>query len=146
MFTATSCMTNAFQFAIEGHIAVSEGSQALVCNDDSRLRVIPQMKDYPSGQMMWHLIPSTNSNGSISQVKVINVEPLRVRDGNAQDQCLVVGRVVQLSKRQGQVLLKVDLAEAKPLRLTLLHPDSQMQVGQLWSCTAVNKPESFTKL
>ena len=137
MLVASPGTTPALQFTIEGHISLSEGLQELVCADGTHLRIVPQLQDYPSGEMRWDLIPSTESNGLITQVKVIKVEPCNPLDLSAQSQCQLVGRVIQLGRRRTQVLLKVTSPESKTLKLTLLNPDPQMKVGELWSCTAM---------
>ena len=108
MSIAISCTKNAFQFAIEGHIAPCEGAQALVCSDGTHLRVIPQLQEYPSGQMLWHLLPSTESTGVISSVKVVEIQSPTAIGKLHQDQCQVVGRVIQISKRQNLILFKVN--------------------------------------
>jgi len=73
MSVASSCTLPLFQFAIQGNILYSEGLQELVCDDGTRLRVVPQLRDYPTEKMLWHVIPSIDSTSIISTVKVINV-------------------------------------------------------------------------
>jgi hypothetical protein len=73
--------------------------------------------------MLWHVIPSIDSTSIISTVKVINVSSLEVTDRKHQDECQLVGRVVDLGKRHRQVLLKVLRPGSKTLKLTLVNPD-----------------------
>ena len=134
---ATSGTTPALQFTIAGHISPSEGLQELVCSDGTHLRIFPQLQDYPSVIMLWHLLPSTDSTGVISSVKVVEIQPPTAIEQLEQDQCQVVGRVVQISKRQNRILFKVTQPDEKTLKLTLSHPDSRMEISQLWSCTAI---------
>ncbi len=137
MSVASSCTLPLFKFAIQGHILHSEGLQELVCADGTRLRVVPQLRDYPTEKMLWHVIPSTDSTSIISTVKVVDVLPLEITDRKHQDECQLVGRVVDLGKRHRQVLLKVVRPGEKTLKLTLVNPDPRMKVGQLWSCKAL---------
>ena len=102
-----------------------------------RKRVVPQLQEYPSGEMMWDLIPSTDSTGVISSVKVVKFQSPRAIGAGTADQCQVVGRVVQISKRQNLILLKVTRPDEKTLKLTMSHPDPRMEISQLWSCTAI---------
>ncbi len=137
MSVATSGTTPVLQFTIEGHISPSEGLQELVCNDGTHLRIFPQLQDYPSGQMLWHLLPSTDSTGVISSVKVVEIQSPTAIGSLHQEQCQVAGRVVQISKRQNRILFKVTQPDEKTLKLTLSHPDPRMEISQLWSCTAI---------
>ena len=123
MSTATSCITNAFQFVIEGHVAVSEGAQALICSDDTHLRIVPQLQDYPLEPRRWQAIPTTDSSGVIVSVEVIDFQSSTAIEQLDQDQCQLVGRVIQLSKRQNRVLFKVTRSGSKTLKLTLLNAD-----------------------
>ncbi len=137
MSVALSCTLPVFQFAIQGNILHSEGLQELVCADGTRLRVVPQLRDYPTEKMLWHVIPSIDSTAVISTVKVVDVSPLEVTNLKHQDKCQLIGRVVDLGKRRSQVLLKIIRPGEKTLKLTLLNPDPRMKVGQLWSCNAL---------
>ena len=137
MFVSLPCTTPALQFTIKGHILTSEGLQELVCSDGTCLRVVPQLQYYCSGQRRWQVIPTTDSTGVIVNVEVVDSRSSTALEPLDQDQCQLVGRVIQLSKRQNRVLFKVTRPGAKTLKLTLLNADSRMQVSQLWSCTAI---------
>ena len=73
-------MTTAFQFTVEGHIESAEGLLYLVCSDDTRLRVVPNLQEYSNQTMLWQVIPATDSNGLISSVKVVDSQPLTAID------------------------------------------------------------------
>ncbi len=137
MSIAISCSTPALQFTIEGHILLSEGLPELVCADGTHLRVVGLLQDYPSGERRWQVIPSTDSTGVIVSVEVVDSQSVTAIEPNAQVKCQVVGRVVQISKRQNRILLKVTRPDQKTLKLTLSKPDARMEISQLWSCTAI---------
>lgn len=126
----------AFQFTLAGHIRAEAGVFYLVCSDDTRLPLKSQPQQYTTASMLWHVIPSTDSTGLISTVSLVNCESSE-SDLKHQDKCYLVGRVVELGKRQRQVQFKVTRPGEKTLKLNLLNPDPRMKVGQLWSCTAM---------
>jgi len=128
--------TNTFEFTIVGQLAAVEKGLCLVCRDSTTISVSKPKEEYPSGEMLWQVIPSTDSTGTISNLSIVDVKPTPTEDAIA-DVCQIVGRVVQLGKRHQCVQFKVKRPGEKTLKLTLLNPDSQMKVGQMWSCTAV---------
>ena len=137
MSVASPGTTPALQFTIAGHISPSEGLQELVCSDGIHLRVVRLLQDYPSGQRRWQVIPSTDSTGVIVSVEVVDSQSSTEIEPLEQDQWQVVGRVVQISKRQNRILLKVTRPDEKTLKLTMSHPDPRMEISELWSCTAI---------
>ncbi len=136
MSVTSLATTPTFQFTLAGHIESNAGSPHLVCLDGTRLRVVPAVPEC-STVKRWQVIPSTDSTTLISNVSVVDSELLCKSNLSQQDQCQFTGRVVELGKRQQQVLFKVARPGEKTLKLTLLNPDSRMRVGELWSCTAV---------
>ena len=130
-------LTGAFEFTIIGHIEPSnEGLLYLVCRDATRLLLTHTRIDCNSGSAVWHVIPSTDSTGIISNVTIID-KKYDLTNNSSEDRCHLVGRVVQLSLRHQVVLFKVELPYGKKLTVTLTKPDPRMKVGQLWSCTAI---------
>ncbi len=130
-------LTGAFEFTIQGHIEPSNGGLLyLVCHDATRLLLTHTHVDCNSGSAVWHVIPSTDSTGIISNVTIIDKKYDGINN-SSEDRCHLVGRVVQLSLRHQVVLFKVELQQGKKLTVTLTKPDPRMKVGQLWSCTAI---------
>lgn len=125
-----------FQFTVTGYLEREGSLVYLVCPDSTRFVAKLPQPEYPLKTLLrWHVIASTDSNGLISMLSVVNSEPATLEDG--ADICHLVGRVVSLSKRHSFVQLKVSRAGEKTLMLTLLNPPPLMKVSQLWSCTAV---------
>ena len=137
MSIVSSSTTSALQFILEGHMQSAQGLLYIVCGDATRLRVVPPPPEYPTSSQLWQVVPSTDSTGLISSVSVVDSQALKATDPRHQDKCQIVGRVVQLGKRHQSVQFKVTRSGEKTLKLTLLNPDPQMKVGQMWSCTAV---------
>lgn len=137
MSVAPPSTTPVFQFTLKAHISEAEGVLYLVCADATRLRVVPPPQEYPTASMLWRVIPSTDSTGLISSVRVVDSDSFWGTGEQQQDKCHLVGRVVERGKRQKQVLFKVTNPGEKTLKLTLLNADPRMKVGQLWSCTAM---------
>ena len=81
--------------------------------------------------------PARIPPGVVVSVEVVDSQPPTAIEQLEQDQCQVVGRVVQISKRQNRILLKVTRPDEKTLKLTMSHPDPQMEISELWSCTAI---------
>lgn len=133
---ASPCATEAFLFTLIGCIELSRGAPYLVCDDNTCLRVVKPPPEHAIQRQLWHVIPSTNSNGEITNIRLVTLE---LPDAaQYQDKCHLVGRVVEVGKRQKQVLLKVARPGEKPLRLTLLKSAGlEMNVGELWLCTAI---------
>lgn len=125
---------NIFTFTVSGHLERDNQVLYLVFPDSVRLRLQPQQIEYPLNKLsQWHVIPSTDSTGLITTVRINEslTEPLQQH----QDKCHLVGRVRQISKRQQVVLFEVELPEGKPLKITLTNPDPCMKVDSLWSVT-----------
>ncbi len=137
MSIATPSTTPAFLFTIKGHIEPAAGELYLVCSDDSRFRIGQPLPEYSTAIRLWQVIPSTDSKGLITNVCIVDSKPLSGPDQQQQDNCQIVGRVVQLGKRYQFVQFKVTRPGEKTLKLTCINRDSRIKVGQMWSCTAV---------
>ena len=125
-----------FQFTIVGSINHDiSGAPHISCDDGSQLRVIPNPKDYPDKRVLWHLVPTIDSTAIISNVRVLGSSPLEVEQHDGGE-CVLVGKILQVSKRNSVVLFLVEQPKGKQLKITLTNPDSRMKAEQIWSVKA----------
>lgn len=116
-----------FQFTIVGRMNHDvSGVAHLVCDRGTQLRVIPTPKNYPDKRLLWHLLPTIDSTAIISNVRVLNSSPLEPEQPDGGE-CVLVGKVLQVSKRQHLVLFSVEQPSGKPLKITLTNPGSRMK-------------------
>lgn len=111
------------------------GAPHISCDDGSQLRVIPNPKDYPDKRVLWHLVPTIDSTAIISNVRVVGSSPLQPEQYDGGE-CVLVGKVLQVSKRQQVVLFSVEQSQGKPMKITLTNPDKRMKAEQIWSVKA----------
>lgn len=128
--------TSNFQFTIIGKLSVSEKGLCLVCRDSTQIAVTQPKAEYPEGEMLWSVIPSSDSTGTLSSLSIVDAKPVP-KNAATEDICQFVGRVVQLGKRHQFVQFKIKRLGEKTLKLTLLNPDPRMKMGQMWSCSAL---------
>lgn len=124
-----------FSFTVVGHIEQSSKALDILTENGDKLRVLPTLKKYNDEQLYWHLLPSINSRGIISSVQVLGRSNAGLEKASS-GKCVLVAKVLQVSKRMGVVLFQVDLPEEKPLKITLTNPDPRMKAEQVWSVTA----------
>jgi len=111
------------------------GAPHISCHDGTQLRVIPNPKDYPDKQVLWHLMPTIDSTAIISNVRVLGSSPLESEQHDG-GKCVLVGKVLQVSKRQQVVLFLVEQPSGKQLKITLTNPEPRMKAEQVWSVKA----------
>jgi len=89
-------------------------------------------------------IPSIDSSGKIM---ALDIEKYWwAEDGAAsgeEDICFLVGRVLQVGKKNKSVQVKVERPGKKDLKLSLLSPDRRMKTNQLWQIVAMRKGDSL---
>ena len=124
-------LNRSFSFTLTGRISEAEGVHYLDCQNGTSLRLKNTPNEIPATIKTWQVIPSTDSNGRITTVTVEESE-----ESESEDKCYLQGRVIQLGKREPSVLIKVDRPGRKPLKLTLVGPEPQMKIGQLWQIAA----------
>ncbi len=128
--------TTKFEFTIVGRINHDVSGVAYISwGQGMQLRVIPAAKEYPDKPLLWHLVPTIDSTAIISNVRVLSSSPPELAQHEGGE-CVLVGTVVQVSKRQQVVLLLVQ-SSGKQLKITLTNPDQRMQAQQVWSVKAV---------
>lgn len=135
-----------FYMTLTGQIEREQDIVYLTSPDLTRFRAIGQLAELENleqGLRQWSVVPNISSEGLIASVQILEIEDdsnqqLGRREGAIalQDSCELTGRVVQLGKRNANVLLKVNRTGEKTLRLTLLNPPPEMKVGQLWQVVA----------
>jgi Cft2 family RNA processing exonuclease len=118
--SAQTCDPDTFNCTWSGEICTIDGVIYLECSDNTRFRVAQKVPESMEGKRSWQIIPSTDSTGEVSQVTLVSVENL-ASDAEAPDICQLVGRVVQLGKRNSFVQFKIKRSEQKTLKLTLLN-------------------------
>lgn len=141
--TESTATTNTFQFTLRGHIESVEGVSYLVSRDNIRFRLKEVPSEFPEGMASWQVIPTTDSTGILQN---LSVESYSTDDtnGGIQDECQVLGRVVQLGKKNQFVQLKISRPGKKTLKISFLSPDSRMKIGQLWQVVALRRGEALS--
>lgn len=125
-----------FKLTLVGQINQGIAKEAYIsCDDGTQLRVIPAIKDYPDRRRLWHLVPTIDSTAVITNVRVLNSSPLELEQDNITE-CVLEGKVLQVSKRQQVVLFSVEQPSGKELKITLTNPDGRMKAEQIWSVKA----------
>lgn len=135
----TTLTTNCpyFQFLILGHLKVVENINYLVCQDQLRFRLKEIPGNLPEGLSLWQVIPTTDSVGIIQNFSVESATPVETPEHETiRESCQLLGRVVQLGKRNQCVQFKVSRPGEKTLKISLLSPDPRMKLGQLWKIKA----------
>jgi len=123
--------TENFNCTLKGQLCVSSGVLYLECADNTRFRIAQKLTEWTEERQVFQVIPSTDSTGEISLVTVVSSAPLST-DANTTDECHLVGRVVQIGRRNPSIQFKVKRADQKTLKLTLLNSDNlNLKVGQL---------------
>ena len=129
-------LSEVFTMTVTGQIVTQADTDAIAITtlEDTHLRVNPHPNfSLPTGIHTWYVLPATDSTGQISGVRILGYEPV-----NDQPQgCSFTGRVIQVSKRNTQVLFKISFIGQKDLKITLLSALPQMKSGELWQVSAV---------
>jgi Cft2 family RNA processing exonuclease len=135
-------VSEVFQMTVTGKIVTDtdRGAIYLVSLDGTSLRLSKNPNDpLPTDIQRWYVLPGTDSTGQISGVRILGYEPV----ADEPDICLFTGRVIQIGKRNSQVLFKVSFVGQKDLKITLTEPLPQMKAGHLWRVNAKRKGESL---
>ncbi|MFB2876744.1 MBL fold metallo-hydrolase [Floridanema aerugineum] len=123
--------TEIFNCTWSGEICSIEGVMYLQCADNTRFRVAQKVPEWKEGKRSWQIIPSTDSTAEVSQVTLVSSEELP-SDAEVADICELVGRVIQLGKRNALVQFKIKRSEQKTLKLTLLNSQNlNLKLSQL---------------
>ena len=129
-------VSEVFTMTVTGEIVTQAdtGAIAIATLEDTHLRVNPHPNfPLPTGIHTWYVLPATDSTAQISGVRILGYEPA----SEQPDSCLFTGRVIQVSKRNTQVLFKVSIIGQKDLKVTLLSALPEMKSGELWRVSAV---------
>ena len=120
-----------FQFTITGYICSIEGVPHLKCLDNTCFRINQKITEWTPEQLcVWQVIPSTDSTGQVSLLTIVSGEPLVATP--PEDICYLIGRVLQLGRRNPSVQFKVKRPDQKTLKLTLINSSSfNFKVSQL---------------
>ncbi len=128
-------VSEVFTMTVTGQIVTQADTTAAIATlEDTRLRVNPHPNfPLPTGIHTWYVLPATDSTAQISGVRILGYEPVNDQPLG----CSFTGRVIQVSKRNTQVLFKVPFVGQKDLKITLLSALPQMKSGELWRISAV---------
>lgn len=129
--SAQTSDTETFNCTWSGEICTIDGVMYLECLDKTRFRVAQKVSESMEGKRSWQIVPSTNSTGEVSQVTLVSSENL-ASDTETADICQLVGRVVQLGKRNSSVQFKIKRSDQKTLKLTLVNSHNlNLKLSQL---------------
>ncbi|HEY9693745.1 MAG TPA: MBL fold metallo-hydrolase [Oculatellaceae cyanobacterium] len=128
-------VSEVFTMTVTGQIVTeADTSVAIATLEDTHLRVNPHPNfPLPTGIHTWYVLPATDSTAQISGVRILGYKPVN----NQPLGCWFTGRVIQVSKRNTQVLFKISFIGQKDLKITLLSALPQMKSGELWRVSAV---------
>ncbi|MDJ0718090.1 MAG: MBL fold metallo-hydrolase [Prochloraceae cyanobacterium] len=126
-------MEQKINFYLEGEI-VKEDNYYLKCHDGEIFKLKNEPLEIVEGFRVWSVIPTTDSNGQIQSIFLIE-EGINERT----DLCRLVGRITQLGKKQTTILMKVASPGKKTLKITLVGGHEQIKTGQMWSIEARRK-------
>ncbi|MGB3206495.1 MAG: MBL fold metallo-hydrolase [Crinalium sp.] len=129
-------VSEVFTMTVIGQIVtqVDTGDMAIATLEKTSLRVNPHPNfPLPTGIQLWYVLPATDSTAQISGVRILGYEPFH----DQPQGCWFTGRVIQVSKRNTQVLFKVSFVGQKDLKITLLSALPEMKSGELWRVNAV---------
>ncbi|HEY9876475.1 MAG TPA: MBL fold metallo-hydrolase, partial [Candidatus Obscuribacterales bacterium] len=133
-------VSEVFQMTVTGKIVTDMGAIYLMSLDGTSLRLSKNPNEpLPTGIQRWYVLPATDSTGQISGVRILGYEPAT----DEPDICSFTGRVIQIGKRNSQVLFKVSFVGQKDLKITLTEPLPQMKAGHLWRVSAKRKGDSL---
>ncbi|MGK7902635.1 MAG: MBL fold metallo-hydrolase [Hormoscilla sp.] len=141
--TITETELPTFQFIVTGQILSIDGVKQVVLQDGMKFRLAKSCAHFPEGYYTLEVLPSTDSSGKIATVAIESywqAEPSTVAD---KERCFLVGRVLQLGKKNKFVQVKVERPGSRDLKLYLLSPDRPMKIGQLWQVVAIRQGESL---
>ena len=133
-----------FQFIITGNIITEMDNNYLVTPDGRQFkvkRIVSDLGSVTGG--FWQVEPTIDNLGKI--VNLVIEKRLDSKEFLIKPFNLVIfeGRVVQLSKKAGGVIVKVKRGTKKTLKITLLEATKDIKVGQLWKFIAVLKEDSL---
>lgn len=136
---------NPFYMTLTGRLERVEitNSLFLVCSDRVQFTVSGEFKnqqDFDRSIQQWEVVPNITSNGLIATIQVMGKAQ---NDNFLPDRCELIGRVVQLGKRNSSVLFKVSRPPQKTLRLTFMSPLPEMKTGEMWQVLAVRQGNSL---
>ncbi len=128
-------VSEVFTMTVTGQIVTQADTGAAIATlEDTRLRVSHNPNfPLPTGIHTWYVLPATDSTGQISGVRILGYEPISEQPQG----CLFTGRVIQIGKRNTQILFKVSFVGQKDLKITLLSALPEMKAGDLWRVSAV---------
>ena len=123
-----------FKCILTGYLKLIDDSYYLDCPDGNRFRLKKFPPSLPQEVASWSVLPSTNSNGQITNIILEKLITDNCSLLTEKDDCLLIneGRIVQLGKQKKTVLVKLKRPGQKTLKITLLGASKEMEVGQLW--------------
>jgi hypothetical protein len=123
--------TDYLQFKVTGQIEETASGLFLVTTDGTRLKIKKFPLEIPTHLTTWQVIPSTDSNGTISSILLENECPLQ-----QIEECSLRGRVTQLVAKGQGLQIKITRPGLKTLRINLNGSDKRMKAGEDWEVVA----------
>ena len=151
--TIASTTQNPHYFGtITGRVKFGKDGMQITCTSDQT--VLPLsitgaalLPPLPGEELIWHVLPRTDSNGVISGFKTWKYEIGMVSNDRELEAWNFTGAIYQVSSRKQLIAIEVLIQEPKPqtLRVTLKTPAiAQFEVGQQWKIRAVRSGQFLT--
>jgi len=118
------CLTN-------GEIVLKDNALYLL-RQGKHWKINSSSKEWPTGVCQWSVVPATSSTGEIGTLEIIEA----VQPSPGVEVCEIIGRVVQLGKKNRTVMFKIPRPGRKTLKLTLLGGSPNMNIGEIWQVGA----------
>jgi Cft2 family RNA processing exonuclease len=123
--------TDYLQFTATGQIEETASGLFLLTTDGTRLKIKKTPLEKPTQLTTWQVIPSTDSNGTISSILLEKECP-----SHQKEECSLLGRVTQLGAKGQDLQIKIARPGLKALKITINGADKRMKVGEVWEVVA----------
>jgi len=126
-----------FKITIRGQIEKIEDKYYLACADGNKFK-ISSSQGYPQGDFLWEVVPSIDPQGIIQSLQIEGFTT------EGEEECWMVGTVIQVRPKNSSVQLKIKRSLRKTLRLTLLcAPLETMKTGETWQVSCIRQGKSL---
>jgi len=133
-----------FKFTLTGKIASIDGVKKILLPDGCQFNLTKNCAYFPEGDYTVQVITSIDSSGKIM---ALDIEKYWWAEEGAvvgeEEICFLVGRVLQVGKKNKSVQVKVERPGKKDLKLCLLSPERRMKTNQLWQIVAMRKRDGL---
>lgn len=116
---------------INGEIVLKDNALYLL-RQNKHWKITSSSKEWFTGIQEWSVVPTTSSTGEIGTLEILEA----VQPSPGVEVCEIIGRVVQLGKKNHAAMLKIPRPGRKTLKLTLLGAFPNMKIGEIWQVFA----------